>query len=125
MKLTAMFKLLLVILIVAISSPVGAQGKSEKKAKKAKVSAVEGVISYVGQRTITYKYERKGKTRDGVAAIGDQTNIKSISKEKISLKDLQKGDKVHIIYEPNVYKPVHSVQVVGKEEMKKKAKKNK
>jgi hypothetical protein len=125
MKLTAMFKLFLIILIVSISSPVGAQEKAAKKEKKAKVSGIEAVISYVGQRTITYRYERKGKMREDVVGIDDQTYIERISREKISLKDLQKGDKVYILYEPNAYKPAKSVQVVGKEEMKKKAKKTK
>lgn len=125
MKLTGMFKLLLFVLVVSIASPAGAQDKAAKKEKKAKISEIEAVISYVGQRTITYKYKRKGKTREDVVGIDDHTDIKSISKDKISLKDLQKGDKVHILYEPNAYKPAKSVQVVGKEEIKKKEKKSK
>ncbi|MBI3062688.1 MAG: hypothetical protein HYY83_12005 [Deltaproteobacteria bacterium] len=81
------------------------------------------MISGVGQRTITYKYERKGKTREEVVGIGEQTYIERISREKINLKDLREGDKVYIRYEDGAYEPALSVQVVGKEELKKKGKK--
>lgn len=125
MKPRGMFKLFLFILVVSVAGPVGAQGKAEKKEKKAKVSGIEAVISHVGQRTITYKYERKGKMREDVVGIDDQTYIEKISRDKISLRDLQEGDKVYILYEPNTYTPAKSVQVVGKEEIKKKGKKSK
>lgn len=125
MKLRGMSKLLLVVLVVSISSQAWPQDKAEKKEKKAKVSEIEAVISHVGQRTITYKYERKGKTRTDVVGVDEQTHIEGVSKEKLSLKDLREGDKVRLIYEPKAYTPAKSVQVVGKEEMKKKEKKSK
>ena len=108
------------LFLFAAVQPVGAQ---EKKAKKVKIQETEAVISDVGQRTITYKYERKGKTREEVVGIGDQTYIERISREKINLKDLREGDKVYIRYEDGAYEPALSVQVVGKEELKKKGKK--
>ena len=119
MKRTVIVRLFLLILVLCVSSQASAQDKSEKKAKKAKSSGVEAVISHVGQRTITYKYERKGKMREDVVGIDDQTYIEKISRDKISLRDLQEGDKVYILYEPDTYTPAKSVQVVGKEEMKK------
>jgi len=108
------------LFLFAAVQPVGAQ---EKKAKKVKIRETEAVISGVGQRTITYKYERKGKTREEVVGIGEQTYIERISREKINLKDLREGDKVYIRYEDGAYEPALSVQVVGKEELKKKGKK--
>jgi len=119
MKRTVIVRLFLLVLVLCVSSQASAQDKSEKKAKKAKISGVEAVISHVGQRTITYKYERKGKMREDVVGIDDQTYIEKISRDKISLRDLQEGDKVYILYEPDTYTPAKSVQVVGKEEMKK------
>jgi len=110
------------LFLFAAVQPVGAQ---EKKAKKVKIRETEAVISGVGQRTITYKYERKGKTREEVVGIGEQTYIERISREKINLKDLREGDKVYIRYEDGAYEPALSVQVVGKEELKKKSKKKK
>ncbi|MBI2991113.1 MAG: hypothetical protein HYY47_03105 [Deltaproteobacteria bacterium] len=108
------------LFLFAAVQPAGAQ---EKKAKKVKLRETEAVISGVGQRTITYKYERKGKTREEVVGIGEQTYIERISREKINLKDLREGDKVYIRYEDGAYEPALSVQVVGKEELKKKGKK--
>ncbi|MBI2986092.1 MAG: hypothetical protein HYY45_04910 [Deltaproteobacteria bacterium] len=98
--------------------------QEEKKAKKAKTQAIEAVISSVGQRTITFKYERKGKMREDVVGIDDQTYIEKIAREKISLRELREGDKVYITYEPETYTSAKAVQVVGKEE-KKKGKKEK
>ena len=53
---------------------------------------VEAVISNVGQRTITYQFERKGKIREEVVGIDDQTYIERISRENIKLNkfDLKK-----------------------------------
>ena len=93
--------------------------QEEKKAKKAKTQGIEAVISSVGQRTITFKYERKGKMREAVVGIDDQTYIEKIAREKISLRELREGDKVYITYEPETYTPAKAVQVVGKEEKKK------
>lgn len=98
--------------------------QEEKKAKKAKTQGIEAVISSVGQRTITFKYERKGKMREDVVGIDDQTYIEKIARENISLRELREGDKVYITYEPETYTPAKAVQVIGKEE-KKKGKKEK
>ncbi len=120
MKLRGMFELLLVVLVVSMAGLGWPQDRAEKTEKKAKISEIEAVISHVGQRTITYKYERKGKMRTDVVGIDEQTQIEGLSKDKLSLKDLREGDKVRLIYEPNAYTPAKSIQVVGKEETKKK-----
>jgi len=125
MKRMGIVKLFVFILVISVSSQAWAQEKAAKKEKKAKISKIEAVITYVGQRTITYKYERKGKTREDVVGIDEQTSIEGISRDKISIKDLREGDKVNIVYQPNAYKPAKSVQVIGKEEVKQKKKKSK
>ena len=90
--------------------------QEEKKAKK--VRDEEAVISDVGQRTITFQYERKGKVREEVVGIDDKTDIERDG-SKIKLKDLQKEDKVVIKYEPDAYTPALSVKVIGKGEVQK------
>ena len=90
--------------------------QEEKKAKKAR--DVEAVISDVGQRTITFQYERKGKVREEVVGIDEKTDIEKEG-AKLKLKDLQKEDKVVIKYEPDAYTPALSVKVVGKGEVRK------
>lgn len=92
--------------------------QEEKKEKKAKARDVEAVISGVGQRTITFQYERKEKVREEVVGIDDQTDIDREG-TKIKLKDLQETDKVIIKYEADAYTPAISVKVVGKGEVKK------
>lgn len=113
------FLLSAVFLLVAVQT---GWTQDEKKAKKAKVKGIEAVISNVGQRTITYQFERKGKRKTGVVGIDEQTYIEKIAREKISLKDLKEGDKVYVTYEPDTYTPAKAVQVVGKEVKKKKKK---
>lgn len=93
-----------------------ASSQEEKKAKKSKEQ--EAVISGVGQRTITFQYERKGKVREEVVGIDDKTDVEKEA-VKLKLKDLQEGDKVLINYEPDAYTPALSVKVVGKGEVKK------
>ncbi len=92
--------------------------QEEKKEKKAKAKDVEAVISSVGQRTITFQYERKEKIREEVVGIDDKTDIEREG-AKIKLKDLKETDKVVIKYEPDAYTPALSVKVVGKGEVKK------
>lgn len=105
------------IALLAIFSLVAiASAQEEKKARKAR--DVEAVISGVGQRTVTFQYERKQKVREEVVGVDDKTDIEREG-AKIKLKDLQEGDKVLIKYEPDAYTPALSVKVVGKGEVKK------
>jgi len=90
-----------------------------QEAKKApKGRDVEAVISAVGQRTITFQLERKGRIRQEVIGIDEKTDIERDG-NKIKLKDLQETDKVVIKYEPDAYTPAISVKVVGKGELQK------
>ncbi|MBI4488613.1 MAG: hypothetical protein HY694_05970 [Deltaproteobacteria bacterium] len=113
---TTRFLLTASLLLVAVQM---GWSQDEKKAKKAKVREAEVVVSGVGQRTITFQVERKGKVREEVVGIDDQTYIERVAREKITLKDLKEGDKIYLRYEPDAYTSALSVQVVGKGEVKK------
>jgi hypothetical protein len=86
--------------------------KSGTKAAKTKAVEVEGVISSVGQRTITFQLERKGKVREEVVGIDEKTDIEK-NGAKIKLRELQETDKAMINYEPEAYTPAKSVKVIG------------
>jgi flagellar biosynthesis component FlhA len=91
--------------------------KAETKAAK-KAVEVEGVISSVGQRTITFQVDRKGKVREEVVGVDDKTNIEK-GGNKVKLRDLQETDKALINYEPDAYTPAIGIKVTGKGEIKK------
>lgn len=92
--------------------------KSATKQASKKAVEVEGVISSVGQRTITFQVERKGKVREEVVGVDDKTNIEK-GGGKVKLKDLQETDKALINYEPEAYTPALAIKVTGKGELKK------
>jgi hypothetical protein len=92
--------------------------KTETKASAKKAVEVEGVISGVGQRTITFQVERKGKVREEVVGVDDKTKIEK-GGNQVKLKDLQETDQALINYEPDAYTPANSVKVIGKGEVKK------
>jgi hypothetical protein len=104
------------------SKPAQEEKKSENKdaeQKSAKKAVeVEGVISSVGQRTITFQLERKGKVREEVVGIDEKTDIEK-NGAKVKLKELQETDKAMINYEPDAYTPASSVKVTGKGEIQK------
>ena len=113
-----MVKWFVVLSILLWSSGAAlAQEEKEKKAK-AKDVEVEAVISAVGQRTITFQVERKGKVREEVVGVDENTDIEKDG-SKVKLKDLQQTDKALIKYEPDAYMPAHSVKVTGKGEIQK------
>ena len=92
--------------------------QTETKAAKTKAVEVEGVISSVGQRTITFQLERKGKVREEVVGVDDKTNIEKDG-SKVKLGQLQETDKALINYEPDAYTPANSVKVIGKGQIQK------
>ena len=100
-------------------APAPAPAKSEAaKAAKTKAVEVEGVISAVGQRTITFQLERKGKVREEVVGVDDKTKIEK-GGANVKLRDLQETDKALINYEPEAYTPAIGIKVTGKGEIKK------
>jgi hypothetical protein len=92
--------------------------KADTKAAKTKAVEVEGVISSVGQRTITFQLERKGKVREEVVGVDEKTDIEK-NGAKVKLKELQATDKAMINYEPDAYTPAKSVKVIGTGKIKK------
>lgn len=94
----------------------GTKGAAQTAAKKA--VEVEGVISGVGQRTITFQVERKGKVREEVVGVDDKTNIEK-GGTKVKLRDLQESDKALINYEPEAYTPALGIKVIGQGKIQK------
>ena len=88
------------------------------KARKIKAVEVEGVISSVGQRTITFQLERKGKIREEVVGVDEKTKIEK-GGSNVKLRDLQQTDKAMINYEPEAYTPAIAIKVTGKGKLKK------
>jgi hypothetical protein len=92
--------------------------KSETKQSNSKAVEVEGVISSVGQRTITFQVERKGKVREEVVGVDDKTNIEKAG-SRVKLKDLQETDKALINYEPEAYTPATAIKITGQGKLQK------
>jgi hypothetical protein len=100
-------------------APAPVPAKTEAtKATKTKAVDVEGVISAVGQRTITFQMERKGKVREEVVGVDDKTKIEK-GGSNVKLGDLQATDKGMINYEPDAYSPAIAIKITGKGEIKK------
>jgi len=82
------------------------------KTSKKKPVQVEGVLSSVGQRTITFQVERKGRIREEVVGVDEKTAIEKHG-TKVKLADLKATDKALIAYEPDAYTPALAIKVVG------------
>ena len=103
----------------APAAPPPAAAKAEPaKAAKTKAVEVEGVISAVGQRTITFQLERKGKVREEVVGVDDKTKIEK-GGTNVKLRDLQEADQALINYEPDAYTPAIGIKVTGKGKIQK------
>ncbi len=101
------------------AAPAPAPAKTEAvKATKTKAVEVEGVISAVGQRTITFQMERKGKVREEVVGVDDKTKIEK-GGANVKLSDLAATDKGMINYEPDAYTPALGIKITGKGEIQK------
>lgn len=101
-------------------APAKAESAKAETAKTAKTKAVEveGVISAVGQRTITFQMERKGKVREEVVGVDDKTKIEK-GGANVKLGSLEATDKGMINYEPDAYTPALAIKITGKGEIKK------
>jgi hypothetical protein len=106
----------------AAPPPAAAKAEADKtastKASKTKAVEVEGVISAVGQRTITFQLERKGKIRQEVVGVDEKTKIEK-GGANVKLRDLQESDQALINYEPNAYTPAIAIKVTGKGKIQK------
>ena len=99
-------------------APAPPAAKTETKTTKVKAIEVEGVISSVGQRTITFQMERKGKVREEVVGVDEKTKIEK-GGSAVKLGDLQETDKALINYEPDAYTPARAIKVTGKGKIQK------
>jgi hypothetical protein len=100
-------------------APAPEPAKTEAtKATKTKAVDVEGVISAVGQRTITFQMERKGKVREEVVGVDDKTKIEK-GGANVKLGSLEATDKGMINYEPDAYTPAIAIKITGKGEIQK------
>ena len=101
-------------------APAKAESAKAEAAKTAKTKAVdvEGVISAVGQRTITFQMERKGKVREEVVGVDDKTKIEK-GGANVKLGSLEATDKGMINYEPDAYTPAIAIKITGKGEIQK------
>ena len=103
----------------APAAPAPAPAKeASAKTTKTKAVEVEGVISAVGQRTITFQVERKGKVREEVVGVDDKTKIEK-GGANVKLRDLQETDKALINYEPEAYTPALGIKVTGQGKIQK------
>ena len=103
----------------APAAPPAAPAKTEAvKARKIKAVEVQGVISSVGQRTITFQLERKGKIREEVVGVDEKTKIEK-GGSNVKLRDLQVSDAALINYEPEAYTPALAIKVTGKGKIQK------
>jgi hypothetical protein len=101
------------------AAPAPAPAKTEAvKATKTKAVEVEGVISAVGQRTITFQMERKGKVREEVVGVDEKTKIEK-GGTNVKLGDLAATDQGMINYEPDANTPALGIKITGKGEIKK------
>ena len=101
----------------AASAPAAAKAETTK-ASKTKAVEVQGVISAVGQRTITFQMERKGKVREEVVGVDDKTKIEK-GGANVKLRDLETSDLALINYVPEAYTPAIAIKVTGKGQLKK------
>lgn len=100
------------------AAPPAAAKAETTKASKTKAVEVQGVISAVGQRTITFQMERKGKVREEVVGVDDKTKIEK-GGANVKLRDLQAADQAMINYEPEAYTPAIAIKVTGKGKIQK------
>ena len=100
-----------------------AQGKGKREQGKT-IEELDIIISEVGEATIGYQVERRGRMRTQYIGVADVTRVQKADYKDIALKDLQKGDKalVTIYKDPDdPYFPALAIKVYGKGEMKKKS----
>ena len=111
--------------LLVFSDPGMAQRKKGNTGKQVKEMTV--VISEIGEATIAYQTERKGRVNTNYIGIASVTRITKDGQD-LTLKDLQKADKVLVtLYQDpdDPYFPALAVKVVGKGELIKRARKGK
>lgn len=123
------FKLiaLVVMAILCFAGPASAQRKGKRQQGKS-VQEMDIVISEVGEATIGYQVERRGRMSTQYIGVADVTRVQKADYKDIALKDLKKGDKalVTLFKDPDdPYFPALSIKVYGHGELKKARRKKK
>ncbi len=99
----------------------------ESRGESDAVDLIRQVISEVDEATIGYQVERRGRLRTRYIGIAAITRIRKDGKD-LTIKDLVKTDKVVVtLYQDpeDPYFPALSIKVIGKGELKKRARKGK
>ncbi len=124
MKTVRIFLIAVFVLFLFLDSG-WAQGRRGSTGKRIKEMTV--VISEVGEATLGYQVERRGRLRTKYIGIASITRIQKDGKD-MTIKDLEKTDKVVVtLYQDpeDPYFPALSVKVIGKGVLKKRARKGK
>jgi len=124
MKTVRIFLVAVFVLFLFLDSS-WAQGRRGSTGKRIKEITV--VISEVGEATLGYQVERRGRLRTRYIGIAAITRIQKDGKD-LTIKDLVKTDKVVVtLYQDpeDPYFPALSVIVIGKGELMKRARKGK
>jgi len=103
-----------VMMIFCFVGTADAQGK--------RIQEMDIVISEVGEATIGYQVERRGRMRTSYLGVADVTRVQKADYKDVALKDLKKGDKalVTLFKDPaDPYFPALSIKVYGKADLTK------
>ncbi len=124
MKTVRIFLVAVFVLFLFLDSG-WAQGRRGSTGKRIKEMTV--VISEVGEATVGYQVERRGRLRTSYFGIASITRIKKDGKD-LTIKDLKKTDKVIVtLYQDpeDPYFTALTVKVIGTGELMKRARKGK
>jgi len=122
---------LMAIVVLTIFCFVGTADaqRKQKGAQGKRIVTLDIVISEVGEATIGYGVQRRGRMRTTYIGVADVTRVQKAEFKDIALKDLKKGDKalVTLYKDPDdPYFPALSIKVYGKGALKaRRAKKKK
>ncbi len=122
MKAVRIFLVAAFVLFLFLDSS-WAQGRRGSTGKR--IQEITVVISEVGEATLGYQVERRGRLRTRYIGIASITRIQKDGKD-LTIKDLEKTDKVVVtLYQDpeDPYVPDLSVKVIGKGELNKRARK--
>ncbi len=121
---------LIAVVALAIFVFAGTASAQRKKGRSAgkRIQQLDIVISEVGEATIGFQVERRGRMRTTYIGVADVTRVQKADFKDIALKDLKKGDKalVTLYKDPDdPYFPALSIKVYGKGTLAKKRRRGK
>ncbi len=114
---------LMAVAVLMIFCFVGtADAQRKKKSQGKRIQEMDIVIHEVGEATVGYQVERRGRMRTSYIGVADVTRVQKAEYKDVALKDLKKGDKalVTLFKDPNdPYFPELSIKVYGKADLTK------